>query len=136
MLPVALGDDAFDVVMVGFSMLNPSARTRVFPLTQKNDVAVLVMFAVRRALSQPDELAKVLASVGHPDDALAFLDDVVNAAYRFTRHEPGTDVILTGTGNLAHLEANVASICGPPLPDNQLAKLDELFGDLDTITGN
>lgn len=136
MLPVALADGVWDVVMVGFSLLNPSARDRVFTLTTAQDVAVLVMFAVRKALSQPDELARVLASVGHPDDALAFLDNVVDAAYRFARHEPGTDVVLTGTGKVAHLEANVASLLGPALSDGDLARLEELFGAIDTITGN
>jgi aryl-alcohol dehydrogenase-like predicted oxidoreductase len=136
MLPMALADGVWDVVMVGFSLLNPSARERVFPLTDPQDVAVLVMFAVRKALSQPDELQRVLAGVGLPGDALAFLDDLVDAAYRFARHEPGTDVVLTGTGNLAHLEANVASLLRDPLSPADLARLDALFGTLDTITGN
>ena len=136
MLPAALAGDAFDVVMVGFSLLNPSARDRVYPLTLKQDVGTLVMFAVRRALSQPGELGPVLRSVGLPIDALDFLADPVDAAYRFARHEQGSDVVLTGTGNVAHLEANVASINAPPLSDADLARLTDLFGDKDTITGN
>jgi aryl-alcohol dehydrogenase-like predicted oxidoreductase len=136
MLPVALADGCWDVVMVGFSMLNPSARQRVFPITTEQDVAVLVMFAVRKALSQPDELRRVLTSVGHAEDALEFLGDVVDAAYRFARHEPGTDVVLTGTGKIENLEANVASVCNPPVPADHLARLDDLFGNMDTITGN
>jgi aryl-alcohol dehydrogenase-like predicted oxidoreductase len=136
MLPTAVADGCWDVVMVGFSLLNPSARTRVFPLTKEHDVAVLVMFAVRKALSQPDELRSVLASVGLPEDALAFLGDRVDAAYRFARHEAGTDVVLTGTGKVAHLDANVASLLRPALPTADLARLEELFGRLDTITGN
>ena len=71
-----------------------------------------------------------------PADALDFLDDVVDAAYRFTRHDPGTDVVLTGTGNVAHLEANVRSLLRPALAPEDLARLDELFGAHDTITGN
>ncbi len=136
MLPRALADGCWDVVMVGFSLLNPSARDRVFALTKAQDVAVLVMFAVRKALSQPAELRSVLAAVGIDEDALGFLDDVVDSAYRFARHEPGTDVVLTGTGNVAHLDANVASLLRPPLPPEHLARLDALFGGIDTITGN
>ena len=34
MLPRALADDHFDVVMVGFNLINPSSRERVFPLTR------------------------------------------------------------------------------------------------------
>lgn len=136
MLPTAVAQGCWDVVMVGFSLLNPSARDRVFPLTQEHDVGVLVMFAVRKALSQPDELRAVLASVGLAEDALGFVDDLVDAAYRFARHEPGSDVVLTGTGKVAHLEANVASLLRPPLALDQLARLETLFGGLDTITGN
>lgn len=136
MLPTAVAQGCWDVVMVGFSMLNPSARPRVFALTKAHDVGVLVMFAVRKALSQPDELRAVLSSVALPEDALDFIGDVVDAAYRFARHEPGTDVVLTGTGKVAHLEANVASLLRPALAAADLARLDALFGGLDTITGN
>jgi aryl-alcohol dehydrogenase-like predicted oxidoreductase len=58
------------------------------------------------------------------------------AAYRFCRHEPGVDVVLTGTGNAAHLKANVESILKPPLPENAHRRLDALFGNLDYLTGN
>jgi aryl-alcohol dehydrogenase-like predicted oxidoreductase len=58
------------------------------------------------------------------------------AAYRFCRHEQGVDVVLTGTGNLDHLKANVESILKPPLPNPVLQKLKDLFGALDYLTGN
>ena len=120
LLQRALADDPFDVVMVGFNLLNPSARTRVFPATQAHDVGTLIMFAVREALSRPDELKKVVgeliergevdAGVVDRGDPLGFLKgapgapSVVEAAYRYCRHEPGAHVILTGTGDPAHLE--------------------------------
>lgn len=152
MLQRALPDDHFDVVMVGFNLLNPSARKTVFPLTLKNNVATQIMFAVRRALSQPDVLAKVvsdLAGRGEIDPDLVDLDDplgfvaahpsvnsVVEAAYRFCRHEPGATVILTGTGNTAHLDANVKSILAPPLPTEIQDRLRAVFGDVDSVSGN
>ena len=43
------GDDWFDVAMVGFNLLNPSARGRLLAATQARGIGVLVMFAVRRA---------------------------------------------------------------------------------------
>ncbi|HET7008805.1 MAG TPA: aldo/keto reductase, partial [Candidatus Binatia bacterium] len=58
------------------------------------------------------------------------------AAYRFCRHEQGVDVVLTGTGNPDHLKENIAAILKPPLPDSALAKLEKLFGGLDSLTGN
>ena len=56
MLQESLREDLWDVVMVGFNLLNPSARRTVFPLTAAKKVGVLDMFAVRRALSQSDRL--------------------------------------------------------------------------------
>jgi aryl-alcohol dehydrogenase-like predicted oxidoreductase len=55
---------------------------------------------------------------------------VVDAAYRYARHTPGIDVVLFGTGNVAHLRANIASILRPPLPAADVARLHELFGRL------
>jgi aryl-alcohol dehydrogenase-like predicted oxidoreductase len=152
MLMRALPDDHFDVIMVGFNLLNPSARTRVFPETLKRDVGTLVMFAVRRTLSQPGALTEVVAGLierGEVDagkidaaDPLGFLCEradvgsLTEAAYRFCRHEPGAEVILTGTGNAEHLEANLAAIQGPPLAPEIVERLRGLFGGVDSVSGN
>jgi len=61
---------------------------------------------------------------------------VVEAAYRFCRHEPGADVVLTGTGDTAHLEANIAAIQAGPLAANIQDRLTRLFGGVDSISGN
>lgn len=153
MLQRAVQDDCWDVMMVGFNLLNPSARARVFEATIEKNIAVLVMFAVRRALSDPEQLRAVVADLVtrgvfaaddvHPDDPLGFLvhadggaQSVVEAAYRFTRHEPGTTVVLSGTGKIEHLEANVAAINAPPLPQPDLDRLVALFGTIDFLSGN
>jgi aryl-alcohol dehydrogenase-like predicted oxidoreductase len=148
----AVEDDCWDVMMVGFNPLNPSARDRVFAATREKDIAVEVMFAVRRVLSRPDELVRVageLVADGHvdadaidPADPLGFLvheggaASVVEACYRYARYEPGCHVILTGTGNVEHLEENVRSINAPPLPADDLERLRTLFGHLDHLSGN
>ncbi|MGH6987621.1 MAG: aldo/keto reductase [Caulobacteraceae bacterium] len=152
MLTRALPDDQFDVVMTGFNLLNPSARTRVFPQTLKHDVGTLIMFAVRRALSDPAALREAVAGLiergeldgGRIDAAepLGFLrgrtdvGSLVEAAYRFCRHEPGAQVVLTGTGEARHLEANIAAIQRPPLPPDIQARLHSLFGAVDSVSGN
>jgi aryl-alcohol dehydrogenase-like predicted oxidoreductase len=152
MLERGLREDLWDVIMVGFNLLNPSARKRVLPLTRKKRIGVLNMFAVRRALSQPErlktlcgELVKkrvIRADVLDADDPLGFMlresgaTTLPEAAYRFCRHEPGVDVVLTGTGNPEHLRANVASILKPPLPEAVLTRLEALFGSVDWLTGN
>ncbi|MSP37326.1 MAG: aldo/keto reductase [Deltaproteobacteria bacterium] len=152
MLEDSLKKNLWDVVMVGFSLLNPSARKNIFPLTLQAGVGVLDMFAVRRALSQTKRLMEMCAELVEKgtlakdalelNDPLGFLlketdaATLPEAAYRFCRHEQGVDVVLTGTGNLDHLNENLNAITKPPLPKAALAKLDKLFGDLDTLTGN
>jgi aryl-alcohol dehydrogenase-like predicted oxidoreductase len=150
MLSAAVPTGVWDVVMVGFNLLNPSARRNVLRLTQAHNVGVQNMFAVRRALSDPEGLKEALDTIERAgqldrskfkaDDPLGFLKEgtegIVDAAYRFCRHEPGIDVVLTGTGNVAHLKENVASINRGPLPAKMLAKLEELFGQVDSVSGN
>jgi L-galactose dehydrogenase len=104
------------------------------------------MFVVRRIFSDPayfaETVAKLRAEGQLPpgeDDPLAFLvhaggaADVMDAAYRFARHQPGADVVLFGTGSIAHLERNVASILKPPLPEADLAELYRRFGHLEGV---
>ena len=146
MLRRVLPADAFEVMMVGFNLLNPSARESVFSETQRRGVGVLVMFAVRRALTNPARLAEVIDGLlarGELDRsaidasrALDFLGDVRDAAYRFCAHEPGADLVLTGTGSPEHLEANVQSLCAPALRDEQLARLKQLFGRVSSVSAH
>src|SRR5579859_2202348 len=132
MLVRAMQDDCWDVVMVGFNILNQSARERVLNEARRRGTGVLCMFAVRDALSRPAKLREMLEELirqGLIDpegldlqNPLAFVhtaaDSIPDAAYRFCRAEPGMHVVLSGTGNIEHLEANVASILRPPLPSN------------------
>ncbi|HEY0867561.1 MAG TPA: hypothetical protein VGE01_09285, partial [Fimbriimonas sp.] len=141
-----------DVMMVGFNLLNPSARERVLQATQRRSVGTLCMFAVRRALSQPEALREVVGKLiaegvveaGEIDakDPLGFLvtertaSSVQEAAYRFCLWEPGIDVVLTGTGNLNHLRQNIGYAELPPLPSATVERLTRLFGRVDSVSGN
>lgn len=145
-LPRAIDSGLFDVVMVAFHLLHQNARATVFPLTQASGVATLVMFAVRLIFSQPDRLRTTLARLVQSgelpaglmdDDApLAFLTErpgrlgIIDAAYRYVRHEPGVDVLLFGTGNVEHLQANIQSILADPLPPAAVALARKCFGHL------
>ncbi len=151
MLTQALEGDCWDVVMPGFNILNPSARDRVFTKTTVKNIGVLVMYAVRSALSQPDRLRTVVSQLKQEGkipkdscdskDPLSFLmgkgkaSTLPEVAYRFCRHEPGVHVILTGTGDPDHLKANVETLSKPPLPEGDLQRLQEIFGSLDSVTG-
>lgn len=151
MLSRAVHDEPWDVVMVGFNVLNQSARERVLAETRRRDLGVLCMFAVRAALSRPDMLRRTIADLVEEglvdrdaldaDDPLGFLTadgvtgSVPEAAYRFCRAEPGIHVVLSGTGNPQHLEENVASLLKPPLPVDVHARLVETFARVDTVSG-
>jgi aryl-alcohol dehydrogenase-like predicted oxidoreductase len=142
----AAQDGAWDVCMVGFSMMHQNARERVFPMTRKHKVGTLLMFAVRNIFSQPGRLQAELrqlaergeigAALAESDDPLGFLvheggaSSVVDACYRYVRHEPGVDVVLFGTGKPAHLKTNTDSLLKPPLPAADHKKIGELFGHL------
>lgn len=149
MLARAVRDDYWDVVMVGFNMLNQSARARVLAETRRRGTGVLCMFAVRDALSRPEKLRETINELVRQglidpeqvnlQDPLDFVaeaaESLPDAAYRFCRAEPGIHVVLSGTGNLGHLEQNIASILRPPLPESVRARLIELFARVDTVSG-
>jgi aryl-alcohol dehydrogenase-like predicted oxidoreductase len=139
----AAKDGVWDVAMIAFHMMHQNARQTVFPLTQAHRVGTLLMFAVRNIFSRPDRLRdtmRELAEAGElprelaeNPDPLGFLvhsggsSSVIDAAYRFVRHEPGVDVVLFGTGDVEHLRSNIASILKPPLPEPDRDKVGSLF---------
>jgi aryl-alcohol dehydrogenase-like predicted oxidoreductase len=110
------------------------------------------MFAVRRTLSNPDKLTQLIRELIDKkqidpadideNDSLDFLIheggaiDMVDAAYRFCRYEPGVHVTLSGTGDLAHLQANLSSFSRPSLPPEDVLKLRHIFRRVDSVSGN
>ena len=151
MLARALGDGVWDVIMVGFNLLNQKARESVLRAAIANDIGVLIMFAIRRALSRPAKLKATIQELiasGEVDpqdidraNPLRFLVDsgaapsIADAAYRFCRDEPGAHVILSGTGNPQHLDANLATFERPPLPADATARLKHIFRNARSVTG-
>ena len=73
--------------------------------------------------------------------SLAFLVEpgvarsLTDAAYRFCRHSPGMDVMVTGTGEIAHLEDNLRSINDGPLPAAARDRLVAMFGNVESLSG-
>jgi len=150
-LKLALADDLWEVVMVGYNMLNPSAAKTILPMTKEKKVGTLCMFAVRGSLSDPQQLKldvqKMIANqqvdeqMVKEDDTLDFLIDngyaesIIEAAYRFCRYTKGIDVTLTGTGTLEHLADNFHSLSKPPLPPIVCERLEMMFGRVDCVSG-
>lgn len=141
-----LDEDLFDVIMLAFSLLNQNARDLVFPRSLKQKVGTMLMFVVRDIFSHPEMLRETIAKLAAEgkvpkylvgkDNPLDFLihagaaANILDAAYRYGRHEPGADVVLFGTGSPDHMKSNVASILAPPLPESDRAKVRQLFGHL------
>jgi len=143
-------DDPWDVVMVGFNLVNPSARERVLAVTQARGIATLGMFAVRRGLIDEDRLHLLLqrlVAMGEVDPGLLVSDDLLEslglkgvceslseAAYRFAAYEPGLDCTLIGTGSAEHLRQNLHAIVRGPLPESAMNRLATLFGKIDSVS--
>src|SRR6185312_4130957 len=146
MLKRAVHDPVWEVFMVGFHMMHQGARQNVFPVTRQKGIGTLLMFAVRSIFADPPRVKREMRALadkglvekwlGESDDPLGFLvheggaSSMIEAAYRFARHEPGVDVTLFGTGDSAHLKTNIASLLKPPLPDVDRRKIETLFGHL------
>ena len=145
----AAHDGLFDVMMVGYNILNQSARETVLPKARENGIATLCMFAVRQALIDWKHLR---AYLGDPkrteqaakidlDELLAVIRDelgdtpLADIAYRFARDTEGIDVVLSGTGNPDHIAANVATIKAPPLPKRVTEYLESTFAGVTGLSG-
>jgi L-galactose dehydrogenase len=151
MLQCALQDDIWDVVMVGFNIINQSARERLLADAIHKNIGIQVMYAVRLALSRPERLNEVLCELiarGQLDESEIDLNDplgfviteggaanIIDAAYRFCRDEPGMHVILCGTGSVEHMRANLESIERPPLPEAVTNRLKFIFRKVDAVSG-
>lgn len=150
MLELAVQDGLFDVIMVGLNMMNQTALRSVLPAASAYDIGVQAIYAVRGKLATAEQ-ARALVSeairLGEADPDVIDTDDpfgfvtgpggassLVEACYRFVRHAPGVDTVVTGTGNIDHLLTNIRSIGLPPLPEPVLDRLGSIFGGVVSVT--
>ena len=143
-------DDLIEVVMVAYNLMNHSAERTVFPTCKDRDLGVIGIYTVRNAFSKPQHLTDAVRDLKDrklidesilDEDALGWLLDdeepsLVSAAYRFSAGNDAISTIMTGTIDIAHLDANVVSIEKPPLPTDKLTRLHELFGHLSEVVGD
>lgn len=146
MLPMALAEDLFDVLMVKYGILNQRAKEKVLPMARERNVGVFVMASVRTSLRNPAEavahisrfIDEGLLDIPKPslDDPLGLgrvgeaVPSLTRAAYQFAAAPEAVSTVLIGTGNEEHLRANVADILGPRLSEAQLAYLRKTYGRL------
>ena len=150
-LSLAVRDDDWDVMMVGFNLLNTSARDLLFAATRAKGIGTLCMFAVRQALIDVERLEAYLqkktgegaiseqASQG-ASLARELLDSgaaasLTEAAYRYCVHEPGLDCVLSGTSSAEHLRHNIAAAHLGPLPAKFVSAFEKLFTGIATLSG-
>lgn len=152
MLRRALADDYWDVMMVGFNMVNQTARDLVFAPAQQKDIGILGMFAVRRALTSMESFRESLLELQYLGELSCDLDieytierligqgehrtPLAGIAYRYCRDEPAIQSVLMGTGEISHLEQNVKSFIEPPLSDDTRRFIADTFGHISDFSGN
>lgn len=151
MLQRAIQGDLWDMALIGFNLINQSAREKVVPKAQKSEVNLVGMFAVRRAMRSGRALLdnlRRLEKLGAVSGSRELFDTTTgllasmgegalqDVAYRFVRYEPGIDVTLFGTGNIDHLESNVQSMLKGPLPEEVVSALIDLFAQVEPVALN
>jgi aryl-alcohol dehydrogenase-like predicted oxidoreductase len=100
------------------------------------------MVAVRRALRDPAHLVRLLQAArerGEPgasdlpaENPLDWLLDghaptLAAAGYRFAIAHPAIASVLAGTLSIDHLRANIAAVCAPPMPAEQISRIRQVF---------
>ena len=146
-VPIALESDPgiWDVAMLKYGILNQIAAKRALPLAARLGVGVLNMASVRIKLPNAALLEGLIAewkAKGYiaadslpARDPLGWLvrgdvDSVISAAYKFAGAHPAVSSVVVGTSSAAHLDANIAALESPRLPDEDAARLKALFGDI------
>lgn len=149
-LQLALADDLFDTLLVGYNLLTPGPEDDVFPQAQHQDVGVMIMCAVRRKIARQGDLEALVVDLKQrgelpssvpnqrPLDWLIHDDvrSITDAAYKFAAGHPAVASVLTGTASQAHLDENVAAILGNPLAPVDRQKLKALFGPIGRKLGD
>ena len=148
-LSKALDLDCFDVIMLASSIMNHNAKKIIFPRAIEKNIGTMLMFVVRSLFSVPGRLRRDVRELvtngllpkwfSELENPLEFLikeggaSSVMDACYRYARHQRGANTVLFGTGNLEHLQTNLASILAPSLPEDCLNKIDEYFEHLEGV---
>ncbi|MDP6509491.1 MAG: aldo/keto reductase [Chloroflexota bacterium] len=145
-----LPDGPFDTTMVGYNLLNSCAEDALFDVCREHDIGVIVMFAVRRAMSDAARRNEIFAELVKdgsldPDsvdaaDPLGWVlrdgvGSIPEAAYRFALEPNVVGTVLTGTSKIEHLRHNLAAVAAGPLPPDLRREIRERYGQLTQSLG-
>jgi hypothetical protein len=120
----------------------------VLPVALKQNVGVQIMFAVRKALGNPENLKPFVDALidsgeieaseidrGNPLGFALAHGTLPDVAYRLCRDERGVHVVLSGTGNANHLQQNLDTFERGALPSATMGQLHHLFRNVVSTTG-
>ncbi len=131
MLAAATAGGGFDTIMIGLNLVKRTG-SRVAAEAKRHGTGVMAMYALRPFRSKASTESLLRGSGVSPAEFAALLaahgvGSLQDAAMRFCRHDSGADVVLTGTGEISHLRANIAAAAAGPLPRPLMAELNRLF---------
>lgn len=151
MLREAAADPVWDVLMVGANYLNQTAVDAVIGAAASRGVGIVCMYALRGTLGDAVRMDALVCDLVRRGEVTSYADwhallarlprgasglpNLADMAYRFCSHIEGVSTVLTGSGKSRHLVENVRSIAGPPLQPDLLRQLRQLFGRVQTETG-
>jgi L-galactose dehydrogenase len=127
----AVSGCAFDTIMIGLNLVNRMG-SRFAAEAKQHGTGVLAMHALRPFRSRASTESLLRNSGASLAELIALLaahgvGSLQEAAMRFCRHDSGADVVLTGTGEISHLRANIAAAAAAPLPRTLAAELSRIF---------
>ena len=142
----ALNTNYFDVMMLAFSIMNQNAKKEILPKTMSKNIGTMSMFVVRSLFSVKERLKKEIDRLvknkqlpewflDEKEPLEYFLKDsgannIIDACYRYVRHQKGIDTVLFGTGDIDHLKKNIRSIVNSKLSDECINKFNQYFSHL------
>jgi aryl-alcohol dehydrogenase-like predicted oxidoreductase len=132
MLARAAASGSFDAIMIGLNVVNHTGSP-IAAEARENGAGVMAMYPLRPLRNQASVDSLLRESGAGMAEVTALLGahgvgTLEEAAMRFCRHHSGADIVLTGTGNSHHLDANISAAMAGPLPEPLAAQLRRIFG--------